>query len=361
MENKAELSLSDDLTIMKEYAELTLEEITEELAELTLGTEEEETEESVAELTFNESKTVAAPKYLDDNGNDVKLSRSITSNIIQSDETVKSYYSELKNHILSYRDVKSRISWKFDTYTKGGDTLFKIKLRGKTICLYCNLNPEEFDKSQYNHEAIDSLIFKDVPMLVKIKSDLSLRKAKDLVDIEMTKYNVKKLSNPQTVDYVLEYPYQDDETLIKRGLIKALVPNDLSNGQNNKTEEINKSVNVTTVRYKDGAIYEGEMYNGKRHGKGKLTIYNKDVYEGYFSNDKYHGKGKYISTKGFVVEGNFVNGSFTGKGKVIHENGRIDEGDFVDGVLNETLDRKEPEKSTHKNVFQKIFDIFKKK
>ena len=130
MENKAELSLNADLKDNEEFAELALYE-KEEFAELALFEKEKETEETGAELTVNESKKVVAPKYLDDNGNriDVKLSRSITSDIIQSEETVKSYYSELKNHILSYNGIKSRISWKFDTYNKGSDTLFKIKLR----------------------------------------------------------------------------------------------------------------------------------------------------------------------------------------------------------------------------------------
>ena len=175
-----------------------------------------------------EVDAVIVPTYFDNEGNkiDIKYSRSITANIIQSDDTVKSYYSELKNHILSYKGVKSRISWKFDSYNRGRDQLFKIKLRGKTICLYCALNPDDFDKSKYHHEAIDAKIFEDVPMLVKIKSGLGLRKAKELVDIEMAGLEIEKNPKAKEVDYVNQYPYEENEPLIERGLIKILVSDD---------------------------------------------------------------------------------------------------------------------------------------
>ena len=198
--------------------EAPAEEVVEEVVE------EAPAEQNVVEVPA-EVEAVIVPTYFDNEGNkiDIKYSRSITANIIQSEDTVKSYYSELKNHILSYKGVKSRISWKFDSYNRGRDQLFKIKLRGKTICLYCNLNPDDFDKSKYHHEAIDAKIFADVPMLVKIKSGLGLRKAKELVDIEMAGLGIEKNPKAKEVDYVSEYPFEENEPLIERGLIKILV------------------------------------------------------------------------------------------------------------------------------------------
>ena len=182
----------------------------------------------VVEEPAQEPEAVLVPTYYDNEGNkiDIKYSRSVTANIIQSDDTVKEYYSELKNHIMSYKGVKSRFSWKFDSYNRGRDQLFKIKLRGKTICLYCALDPNEFDESKYHHEAIDAKIFADVPMLVKIKSGLGLRKAKELVDITMAKFEIEKDEKAKTVDYVAKYPYEPNEPLIARKLIKALIADD---------------------------------------------------------------------------------------------------------------------------------------
>ncbi len=187
--------------------------------------EESVVEEPVVEEPVEEATPILVPTYYDNEGNkiDIKYSRSFTANLIQSEDTVKDYYSELKNHILSYKGVKSRISWKFDSYNRGRDQLFKMKLRGKTICLYCALDPNEFDQSKYHHEAIDAKIFEDVPMLVKIKSGLGLRKAKELVDFVMAKFEIEKDEKAKTVDYVAKHPYEPNEPLIARKLIKALV------------------------------------------------------------------------------------------------------------------------------------------
>ena len=204
-------------------AEEVVEEVVEE-APAEEVVEEAAPEQNIVEVPA-EVEAIIVPTYFDNEGNkiDIKYSRSITANIIQSEDTVKSYYSELKNHILSYKGVKSRMSWKFDSYNRGRDQLFKIKLRGKTICLYCNLNPDDFDKSKYHHEAIDAKIFADVPMLVKIKSGLGLRKAKELVDIEMAGLGIEKNPKAKEIDYVSEYPFEENEPLIERGLIKILV------------------------------------------------------------------------------------------------------------------------------------------
>ena len=229
--------------VIEEVAEEVVEEVIEEPApEVAPEVAEEVIEEVVEEAPVEvaeepaqeiyevagEATTVVVPTYFDKDGNklDIKLSRSITANIIQSDDTVKGYYNELKNYILSYKGGKSRISWKFDSYNRGRDQLFKMKLRGKTICLYCNLDPNEFDKSKYHHEAIDAKIFADVPMLVKIKSGLGLRKAKELVDIVMAKFAIETNPKAKEVDYIAMYPYEENAPLIERGLIKLLIPDD---------------------------------------------------------------------------------------------------------------------------------------
>ena len=43
--------------------------------------------------------------------------------------------------------------------------------------------------------------------------------------------------------------------------------------------------------WKNNDIYEGELKNGKRHGKGKYTYKDGDIYEGEFKDDKKDGYG----------------------------------------------------------------------
>ena len=180
-------------------------------------------EEVVAEEPVVVEEVVVAPVIpVNTDGLNIRVSRSLLANVIQAEDQTKDFYSQLKNHILSYKGVKSRISWKFDSYNKGRDQLFKIKLRGKTICMYCALNPDEFDKAKYHHEAQDAKIFEDVPMLVKIKSNLGLKKAKELVDIVMAKFGIEPNPKAEAVDYVSAYPYEETNALIEKELIKVL-------------------------------------------------------------------------------------------------------------------------------------------
>ncbi len=205
--------------VRKAIEEPVVEEEPAQVEELVV---EEEPAAQIEEVASVEP--VIVPTYIDANGNelDIRYSRSFTANVIQGEDNVKDFYSELKNHILSYKGVKSRISWKFDSYNRGRDQLFKLKIRGKTICMYCALDPNEFDKARYHHEAVDAKIFEDVPMLVKIKSGLGLKKAKELVDILMAKLGIELDPKAKIVDYVAEHPYEDTPTLIGKGLIKVL-------------------------------------------------------------------------------------------------------------------------------------------
>ena len=114
------------------------------------------------------------------------------------------------------------MSWKYESYNLGRRQLFKLKIRGKTICLYCALDPAEFDVNKYFHEAVEAKTFQAVPMLIRIKSDRGLARAKKLIDILMERCEVKENPKFKPIDYVKEYPHATAAELIKMGLIKIL-------------------------------------------------------------------------------------------------------------------------------------------
>jgi len=86
------------------------------------------------------------------------------------------------------------------------------------------------------------------------------------------------------------------------------------------------------ITLKGGGVYEGDLLNGKPHGKGKM-IKDEKIYEGDFVNGKLHGKGKMIGINDEVYEGDFVKGELHGKGKITTPGGCVDECDFVEGVM----------------------------
>ncbi|MCL2186335.1 MAG: Fe-S cluster assembly protein IscX [Treponema sp.] len=86
---------------------------------------------------------------------------------------------------------------------------------------------------------------------------------------------------------------------------------------------------MTKLTLEDGSVYEGEIADGKPHGKGKLIRANGEIYEGDFKSGKYHGKGKLIYADGEVFDG-FWGQTATSGIRQHAKAGDIYEGDFSD-------------------------------
>ena len=52
--------------------------------------------------------------------------------------------------------------------------------------------------------------------------------------------------------------------------------------------------NMVLKKYIDQSVYQGELRNEKRNGKGRYDYPNGDVYVGQWKNDKFHGQGVFI-------------------------------------------------------------------
>ena len=66
------------------------------------------------------------------------------------------------------------------------------------------------------------------------------------------------------------------------------------------------------LTYRDGSVYEGDLVNGKPHGKGKLTYIYGSVYEGDWVDGEQTGLGKMTYPDGKVDEGRFQGSEFVG-------------------------------------------------
>jgi hypothetical protein len=64
----------------------------------------------------------------------------------------------------------------------------------------------------------------------------------------------------------------------------------------------------STLEFKNGNIYEGEMSRGLLHGKGTFKWTSGVVYQGEFQNNVIEGKGKYTWPDGSTYVGDVHNG-----------------------------------------------------
>ena len=91
------------------------------------------------------------------------------------------------------------------------------------------------------------------------------------------------------------------------------------------------------MKYRDGGLYDGELLNYRRNGKGKMVYsrLNKDFrkYDGFWKDDMFNGKGTLFKTNEEVYSGDFENGLMHGSGELGLKDGDKIKGRFVSGVL----------------------------
>ena len=150
---------------------------------------------------------------------EVRYDRSFTARIIQN-QKAKEFYSEIKNHALSFEGIKSKISWRADRFYLGRKPFFLAKVRGKTLCLYLALDPAEFENRIYHHQDVsDKKCYRKHPMMIRVRSDLGLRKAERLISLLAERLELTQTERGK-MDYAALYPYEETEPLIARNLIK---------------------------------------------------------------------------------------------------------------------------------------------
>ena len=152
-----------------------------------------------------------------------RYKRSFRAKIIESADAVKESYFALKNALLSYAGMSSQISWSNDRFALAGETLARIGVRGKTLCLYLDLDPAAFPTSVYHQRAVgDTKQYEKTPMMVKVRSATALKRALQLVAVLMERVGTVPVER-EPVDYAEDFAFRSQEELIQEGLIKTSI------------------------------------------------------------------------------------------------------------------------------------------
>ena len=105
--------------------------------------------------------------------------------MLNADDEMKRNYNELKNEILSY-GVNSRVSNSGDAFRLHRKTYVKITIAGLSLKLYFALNPDDYKDSTIPvQNAGHKGIYEEIPLVFKVKSGLSMRRAKELIQTVM--------------------------------------------------------------------------------------------------------------------------------------------------------------------------------
>ncbi len=151
-------------------------------------------------------------------GGVLRYDKSFTARMIQSENEIKGWYTDIKNELLSYKRVHARMSWKRESYNFGRESFAKISFRGNTLCLYLPIDPNSLMDSKYKVESVeDNASYADTPCLYRIKNSKRAKYAKELIGIVAGFVQAEKFER-ESVDYYL--PYEGLVELINKGLIK---------------------------------------------------------------------------------------------------------------------------------------------
>lgn len=149
-------------------------------------------------------------------GERTALDYSFTARLSQADSSVKSNYYTIKGELLSYKKIRSRISWKYESFYKGRAKCAILQLRGKKINMYLALKPDELEGKYRAKDVSGKSLYASVPTLIKISGRRSLLYSKQLIDKLMTKLDAER-GLPQKVTRVAR---KSTRELIDEGLIK---------------------------------------------------------------------------------------------------------------------------------------------
>ena len=155
-----------------------------------------------------------------ESGGFVRYNRAFVAKMSLADDNLKAYYNVIKNALLGYTGVKSRLSWCNDSYNKGRIRLAKINVRGNSIMLYLALDPARYVGTKYRYRDVGyKKKYEYVPMLLKVRSKRGLGYAVELIADLMAKYGIAA-GAPRTAHHA---PVRCDlEYLMARNLVRVV-------------------------------------------------------------------------------------------------------------------------------------------
>ncbi len=157
---------------------------------------------SISEIDFNPSIASDELSILQQAQEVIKpkkeyIEKNFAQKLLEADKQILERYDQLKNIILLYKGVKSRISNDFDSFNKGRMQLFKLGFSTKSWKLYLNLDINEVEPRLKCRDVSHKKAYAQVPVFLRIKSERAMKNAKYLIDKVVEKYDLKE--NPRSI------------------------------------------------------------------------------------------------------------------------------------------------------------------
>ena len=155
---------------------------------------EPEPEEEPEEDEEEEEEDDEAPAEVSADGLVIKGKRKrkpFETRLRNSEFDLRHKYYDLRDYIKWY-GLRNRVSIPGDTFSYKRQRYAFVTIVGKHLRIYLQLNPQDYADSTIPVEQAEAKKYEDLPCLLRIKSDLSYRRAKKLVDDLMAKIGMPR-------------------------------------------------------------------------------------------------------------------------------------------------------------------------
>lgn len=174
---------------------------------LFMAEEADEEEESV----FEKKKIVYRYRY------------SYLSRLIRAQNPTQDFYNEIKNELLAYTGMDSRISWNHELFGIKRRKFARLNVKGKTVFLYLPLDPNEFPTAKYHQKDVSGTRKNDgLAFLLRVRSDRGVKYAKELIALAMEKNGIVRLDDPTVKDYHMAFATNEEMAAMTPPLVKIL-------------------------------------------------------------------------------------------------------------------------------------------
>ena len=127
-----------------------------------------------------------------------------TTRMLEADDELKAAYNHIKSLLKSY-GLNNRVANGGDSFRLHRVTYCKITVAGKSLKLYLALNPQDYVDTTYPiKDASSKNMYKETPLVFKVRSGLSLRRADELIRDCMDKHGLEQIDQVQDHDWASE-------------------------------------------------------------------------------------------------------------------------------------------------------------
>ena len=170
-------------------------------------TEEDEDEEDETEEDEDEEDGLMVNQIYGQTSSSIgKINKfDFDEKVEKASPDLKRHYNEIKNVIMKYRNVHSRISKAGDSFRCKGQKYVYMTIVGKTLKVYLALDPFSIDQNVYHHRDVSNKKkYQVTPTLLRVKSELSVKKTIKLIEVMFEDNMIDVKKKVEEKDYVQE-------------------------------------------------------------------------------------------------------------------------------------------------------------